>query len=145
GQFTVLLSAYNGHLAWNNDLIPEETIEYHPHHVAIGSASADDGDAPRALTTMSAMRTEFTVGRLMKDHKLYVDIINARGDTTVHIPVIDYALLMKTAHYSHMSDQEYLDRQDKYDMTFFLDKQGYWQAIHINVLSWTLVINNTDL
>ena len=44
-----------------------------------------------------------------------------RGETSVDIPLIDYALMVKSAHYADISDQEFLDRQDKYDMVFFLD------------------------
>lgn len=135
-EFTVRLSDDNGHLDWDNTPLADESIEYRPHHVSTGTASAES----KALTTQSVMLSEFTVSRLMDNHKLYVDIINSKGDTTVHIPVIDYALIMKTHHYAHMSDQEYLDRQDKYDMTFFLDEGGRWQYLELHVLSWNLVV-----
>ena len=44
-----------------------------------------------------------------------------------------------------MSDQEYLDRQDEYNMTFFLDENNRWLATTIIINSWRVVLNPTDL
>jgi hypothetical protein len=41
-----------------------------------------------------------------------------------------------------MEDQEYLDRQDEYNMTFFLDESGNWISSSIIVNSWRVVLNN---
>jgi hypothetical protein len=43
-----------------------------------------------------------------------------------------------------MSNQEYLDRQDEYTMTFFLD-EGEWVSSVIYINSWRVVINNIVL
>ena len=44
----------------------------------------------------------------------------------------------------NMSDQEYLDRQDEYTMTFFLD-EGEWLSSVIIINSWRVVINEEDI
>ena len=61
------------------------------------------------------------------------------------IPVADYALLVKGNYNSSMSNQEYLDRQDEYNMTFFLDEDGDWLSASIIVNSWRVVLNNDTL
>ncbi|MEE0863542.1 MAG: FimB/Mfa2 family fimbrial subunit [Alistipes sp.] len=43
-----------------------------------------------------------------------------------------------------MGDQEYLDRQDEYPMTLFLD-EGAWGRSQIIINGWRVVINNTEL
>lgn len=44
-----------------------------------------------------------------------------------------------------MDDQEYLDRLDDYNFIFFLDSNLRWTQVQINILSWTVVYNNTEL
>ena len=44
-----------------------------------------------------------------------------------------------------MSDQEYLDRQDEYNLTFFLDEHGLWTTSVIIINSWSVVLNDTEL
>jgi hypothetical protein len=46
---------------------------------------------------------------------------------------------------SGMSDQEYLDREDEFVMTFFLDEKGDWVSSHVVINSWHLVLNEGDL
>jgi hypothetical protein len=60
------------------------------------------------------------------------------------IPLADYALLVKGNYRKEMSDQEYLDRQDEYTMTFFLD-EGEWVSSVIYINSWRVVLNDTEL
>jgi hypothetical protein len=61
------------------------------------------------------------------------------------IPIADYALLVKGHYNKDMADQEYLDRQDEYNMTFFLDEDGNWLSSSIIVNSWRVVFNNDIL
>ena len=42
-------------------------------------------------------------------------------------------------------DQEYLDRQDEYNMTFFLDEQNQWINSVILINSWRVVLSNVDV
>jgi len=44
-----------------------------------------------------------------------------------------------------MDDQEYLDRQDKYDLVFFLDQGDRWMNAYIYINSWKLVLQNIEL
>ena len=44
-----------------------------------------------------------------------------------------------------MSDHEYLDRQDEYNMTFFLDEQNQWINSVILINSWRVVLSNVDV
>lgn len=67
------------------------------------------------------------------------------GELVARIPIIDYALLVKGNYNRAMSDQEYLDRQDEYNMTFFLDENSHWLATTIIINSWRVVLNPTDL
>ena len=72
--------------------------------------------------------------------KLYDD----KGKVVVSIPLVDYALLVK-GYYDQMSDQEYLDRQDVYEMVFFLNDGMSWVSSHIFINSWKVVLSGLDL
>jgi hypothetical protein len=72
-------------------------------------------------------------------------ITNDKGEKVLSIPLIDYALLVKGHYNRNMDNQEYLDRQDEYNMTFFLDENDHWVDSFIYINSWKVVLNNADL
>lgn len=48
--------------------------------------------------------------------------------------------------YEHtMTEQEYLDRQDKYDLVFFIDEGNRWADSYIYINSWMVVRQSSDL
>ena len=69
----------------------------------------------------------------------------AENKRVLSIPIADYALLVKGHYNREMSNQEYLDRQDEYNMTFFLDEGGNWLSASIVINSWRVVLNNDIL
>lgn len=147
-DFTFTITDNNGSMDWDNSLLDDEMLTYYAHHKSAGTAGIGESDtnpAGRAITSVSACVAEHTVARLVKGQDMRVKIFNKEGNKCVDIPLIDYALMVKSAHYSHISDQEFLDRQDKYDLVFFLDENGQWVSAHIYILSWKIVIQNTIL
>jgi hypothetical protein len=53
---------------------------------------------------------------------------------------------MIKGHYNgSMTDQDFLDREDKFSLTFFLDELGNWVSATVIINSWHLVLNNTGL
>ena len=54
-------------------------------------------------------------------------------------------LLVKGHHNRAMSDQEYLDRQDEYNLVFFLDEGDRWINTTIYINSWQVVLQDTEL
>jgi hypothetical protein len=70
---------------------------------------------------------------------------NETGSTVFSIPVKDYALMVKGYEKADMDDQEYLDRQDEYNMTFFLDEKDRWVSSYIYINSWKVVLQNSGL
>mgnify|MGYP002576656751 FL=1 len=70
---------------------------------------------------------------------------NDKGETVFSIPLIDYALLVKGEYNRRMDDQEYLDRQDEYNMVFFLDEGDRWMDAYIYINSWKVVLQETGI
>ena len=89
--------------------------------------------------------SELTVGRLMADMEPVLTVTNDKGEKVLSIPLVDYALMVKGHYNRDMSDQEYLDRQDEYNLTFFLDENNQWMSAYIYINSWKVVLQYTDL
>lgn len=133
----------NGLYDWDNTLLNDEMITYSPWRQSTGSAEMED--YTRAITTVNVALAELTIGRMMAGESPVLHIKNREtGEDVFRIPVADYALLVKGHYRENMSDQEYLDRQDEYTMTFFLD-EGEWVSSFIYINSWRVVLNDTGL
>ena len=143
-KFIFEINDSNGLYNWDNTLLEDEMITYSAWHQSTGSADIEDSSV-RAVTTVNVALAELTIGR-MKAGKSPVLHIKSRetGEDVFRIPLADYALLVKGNYRQGMGDQEYLDRQDEYTMTFFLD-EGEWVSSVIYINSWRVVLNNTEL
>jgi hypothetical protein len=99
----------------------------------------------KAVTSVSVALAELTIGRMTAGESPVLYIRNREtGEDVFRIPVADYALLVKGYYREKMGNQEYLDRQDEYTMTFFLD-EGEWVSSVIYINSWRVVLNNSEL
>lgn len=146
-KFDITLESDNGHLDHNNDLIDGHNRVYHPWEV--NSGTTDMGryvDDTRAITSTSALVAEHTIGRIVKDKGVNLRVRNTEtGADIINIPFVDYALLVKGNYNRPMDDQEYLDRQDEYNVVFFLDDGLRWIDQYIYINSWRLVLQNENL
>jgi hypothetical protein len=99
----------------------------------------------RTVTEINVALAELTIGRMRAEASpiLYIKS-RETGEDLVRIPLADYALLVKGYYRQGMSDQEYLDRQDEYTLTLFLD-EGEWVSSYILINSWRVVLNNTGI
>jgi hypothetical protein len=148
-KFRYEITADNGKLDWNNDVIEGNGLVYEPWSVLTGTAEVDPNYGTNAVTRadqVSVAVAEFTLNRMIDGSSPILTIWNIEeNEKVLSIPVADYALLVKGQYNAQMSNQEYLDRQDEYNMTFFLDEDGDWLSASIIVNSWRVVLNNDIL
>ena len=148
-KFVFTITGTNGSMDWDNTLLPDEPVTFYAWHTDSGEAGMDSQTeetqtAPR--TAFSATIAELTVPRLVKGQEKRLTVTNKEtGKTVFSIPLIDYALLVKGFYNRDMGDQEYLDRQDVYDMMFFLDEGDRWLDAYIYINSWKVVLQNSEL
>lgn len=150
------IEADNGHLNHDNGLLnDEEPFKYKAWNLDAGEASIErvkkmNGSLSRVSSETSAVVADLTIARIvLNDWTLYTRprlTVNNKetGETVLSIPLIDYALLVRGNYSNVTSDQEYLDRQDKYNMTFFLN-DGKWMSSEIIINSWRIVLNDDEL
>jgi hypothetical protein len=137
--FTFSITDQNGILSHDNTLLPCEEINYRPWRKETISTST----GTRAITEVGALIAELTLNRLMAGSDTKLEVFNDKEETVLSIPLVNYALMIK-GHYDVMDDQEYLDRQDEYNMTFFLDDDMQWVSSYILINSWKVVLNDVD-
>jgi hypothetical protein len=73
---------------------------------------------------------------------IYNDHLDRRVLT---IPLNDYFLAVRSANVASMDPQEFLDRNDDFNMTVLLDKNLDWVSVSINIHSWRVVKYNETL
>ena len=134
----------NGKMNYDNMLLGEDVITYKAWHKAQGSAGIGE-QQEGVITEVNLALADLTVARLMADEEPILVVTNDEEEMVIRIPLVDYALLYKRLRYEDMPDQEFLDRQDEYNMTFFLDENYRWinQFIYIN--SWKVVLQESEL
>lgn len=143
-KFTFTIEDENGLMDHSNRLMKDEELTYYPWHTDQGTAGMGP-DGSRAQTSVSVAIAELTVGRLVVENNPVLSIYNDKQEKVLSIPLIDYALLVKGNYHREMSDQEYLDRQDEYNMTFFLDENDRWHDAFIYINAWRVVLQDTEL
>ena len=151
-KFDFFITDDNCKMDWDNNLLPCDNVTYRAWSVSSGSAEVgtrsvtEPVEATRATESFGVALAELTTGRLVMGHKPRLHIRNKEtGATVLSVPLLDYALLVKGRYNESIPDQEYLDRQDDYNLVFFLDKNENWANSFIYINSWKVVLQNEDL
>ena len=167
-RFSFRITAENGRMDWDNELLPDEPITYHAWHKQSASAGTELPDLPDAITSVNAVVAELTTARLTvrdktaaaattattattaenlpEERKMRLTVRdNNTGKTVLSIPLADYALLIKGEYRREMDDQEFLDRMDEYNLVFVLGEDLRWVSMSIHIHSWKMVWQNTGI
>lgn len=150
-DFIFRIDDENGLMAYDNELLEDENINYRPWNVQ--NVEAGIGmDGNRAVhANVKGLVADFTVGRLIETHreKMILAIDTKDGKKVARIPVMDYALMGKEYYekeYNYpMDKREFLDRLDECVMTLFLDENNNWVSSVIQILSWRVVLSNVEV
>lgn len=143
----------NGVMAWNNTLLGNTSIAYKPWNIETdiidyNDDTKADGTSEMYQGIVADMSTCRLLTSMAGDVKLTVK--KTEGEEVVfNVPLVEYALMLKSYYkkaYGHpMTNQEFLDRKDEYEMTFFLDEGLKWMDVTIDVLSWRIVRHDYSL
>ena len=148
------IDAQDEAMAWDNSLIGDINVEYLPWAQATVSAGigSPDEDSSEGIVYADGVYADLSTARLMASQQdsVFLYIKNsATGESIAKIPVLQYALLSRSYYeeaYGHiMTPQEFLDREDEYVMTFFLDRNGAWISSVVEINSWRIVIHDYDM
>ncbi len=94
--------------------------------------------------TVTALTAEMATLRLMADGQQRFTVENiARGETLMDIDLIRYLDLMRLDEHAAMPLQEFLDRENTWNIILLMGTDGTLLTIQIN--AWILVLNQTEL
>ena len=144
-DFRFTITDKNGKMNYDNTLMEDEQLTYQAWHTGNGNATMGDEEGRVAVTELNLAIAELSVARLMADEDPILTITKATGEEVLSIPLIDCCLLYKRAKYEDLSNQEFFDREDEYNFTFFLDEYDNWVNSTIIINSWRYVLNEEDL
>lgn len=133
-NFMFSISSGNAEMSYDNTLEAGRKVTYKPWDITPILTETDISGHP----VKSALAAELLIGRLMTKADSRLDIYRVSdGERIISIPLERNLLLYKGRHYDYMTDQEYLDRQDDYAITFILDKNNNWdKAAMIYINNW---------
>ncbi|MBO5186087.1 MAG: FimB/Mfa2 family fimbrial subunit [Prevotella sp.] len=141
-DFDFTITYADGLMAYDNSLLDDERLTYRAHTTRDTKAVIGEEAGGDAQTEVQGVFAELTMGRIMagNDPILTVRDKTREGKEIIKIPLAQYALMVKGMYSKPLTNQEYLDYQDEYAMTFFLDDSNDWYmgaGIYIN--SWHVV------
>jgi len=172
-RYDVRVIDHNGLLDYQAEPIENTPLVYTPYAAWTAETTEEEGTAPTRAAVPAAVPAAFSgetaptraagdviartahydlsLCRLIS-HSLSAD--NARlivtnredGQTILDIDLIHYLLLMRNAFENTISPQRFLDVQDDFRFSIVLaGNQWRYMDISINVLAWSLRIQNVDL
>ncbi|MDE6348669.1 MAG: FimB/Mfa2 family fimbrial subunit [Bacteroides sp.] len=88
---------------------------------------------------------ELSTSRLMMKNSPRLLVTSRKsGEPVIDFPLNRYLVLLRSEHYQ-MGDQEYLDRESRWTLFFFLKSDNSWLNTRIVVNDWVVRINNVEL
>lgn len=140
-DFNFEITANNTLMAYNNDLIPTADGNTYAPWVTGQSVVGSVDNGNEAAVAFA----EFSVARLVENENVRLNITNAvQNDNVLSIPLIKYLILCKSNAHASMGDQEYLDRENHWNIILFMNN-GRWIDTHIVVNDWIVRINDEEL
>ena len=145
-KFEFTITDDNGLMNYDNKLLEDETLTYYPYYRTQGGTDMGTrADGEEEDSNISVAIAQITVGRLVVENNPRLTITNKEtGEPVLSIPLVKY-LLLTEAEGHDMTNQEYLDRQDEYNMTFFLDESMKWIQTSIIINDWVVRFNDMDM
>lgn len=153
-SFAFTITDDNGYLAADNALLPDQRLTYKAWSVLSGTVSTDSGSVasdsiitnPNTITSTSAVVAELTTNRLVEGHNMRLIVTrNSDGEQIINFPLIDACLMVKGNYNRDISDQEYLDRQDTWNLIFFIDNNLNWLSAQIYIQQWRVVLQDVNM
>lgn len=150
-QFDFTITDENGKMNYDNSLLDKNvTITYQAWNKASGNVDMNT-DSQRGITEINVAIADLTTARLMADQAQdrevgpVLTITTKEGEEVLKLPLVECALLYKRLRYEDMPNQEFLDREDEYNFTFFLDDNNRWVSSSIIINSWKIVYQSPEL
>ena len=145
-RFVVTMEDDNDKMDYTNEVMSSSNkVTYQPYRTNMGSTSSE---IKPTETTGNFMLIELSTARLMKGHNPVIKVYdNVQEKTIFSIPLVKWALQLRSANYRSYDEQEYLDREDNYNLMLWMDNSAGdgWYGADIQINDWHIVDDTTDI
>lgn len=126
-------------LNYDNNVMPQSAVTY----AAWTQGQSNLGELESGQPALAAF-AEISTSRLIKDSDARL-VITRRSDghTVIDVRLINILLALKSQEFDWMGSQEFLDRQSRWDMVFYLSG-GLWLTTYIKIGPWIVRLNDID-
>lgn len=139
-EFQVKIIDSNGVITFDNDVDSDEDIHYLAVDMQPGEYEKPDGTGGTTGETSNGALAEISMSRLVEDSGARIVIIEREtGKVMVDMPLIDLISDMKANAHPDMDMQEYLDRQDNFNIDITFHVEAYYLHLGIFVNGWAIV------
>lgn len=141
-QFTFSITDANTIYDSHNRICSPTEVRYSPWATGDGVVGSWDD----SYTPVSVAYAEFSCARLHTDNEPRLEVRRSSDEGMVlSIPLNKYLLLLRGQLYAQMPEQEYLDRESRWSLIFFLDEDNRWVSTRVVINDWVVRINDAEL
>lgn len=135
----------NGYMNYDNSLLDDDMLTYKPFTTEQSSVTTKAFNI--VATEYPAVIVEMSVARLLQDQNPELSIIDTRTNKSILKTgnLIDYLDLLRVEQYASMPLQEYLDRENQYDISIFVDENLTLLNTVIEINDWVIQLNDFEL
>lgn len=146
--FTYEIHSANGRMAHNHSLLEDDVLKYGAYFVETANLSDyDDTKAEEPAVNLTVARAELNTLRLVKGNPTRLVIReSAGGKLVLDINLIQYILMTREYYEDRvgvkLTDQQYLDYEDKYSLLFTMMPTGSivnpYAIVELRINGWVL-------
>ena len=143
-DFEFYIEGKNGWLAYDAEPYQKDELVYRPYYQEL---SEDKAEGPQGEAVVDqAIVAQLNTSRIMANSNPRLVIRNRQSQREVLNINLAWFLSLQAIgeHRAEWSDQEYLDRQDEFAITFFTNGST-WMQTHIIVNGWVLSLQDIEL
>ena len=141
-NFKITDNVGNGHIKYDYTQLPDEAIIYKPYYKIVSSP-----DTPIENEVSSAVIAEINTTRLIEQNRPYLTISDNSNNREIIRVNLTWLLSLTNMENNkgRWSLQEYLDRQDNFTITLFVDTAtGSWLKSTIIINGWIVNMKGID-
>ncbi len=141
-DYDIHIEGKTGWLAYDAAPYQPDSLTYYPYYQSLEKSGNDN----KAAEINNAVVADLNTSRIMYGSNPRLVVRNSRLNKEVLNIDLAWFLSLQAIgeHKDEWSNQEYLDRQDEYAMTFFIDND-VWMRARILVNGWALSLESTKL
>lgn len=142
-DFDIRIDGVGGWLAYDASPYAKDPLVFRPYYQALERSEGRESSGPEIDNAVVA---DMNTSRIMYDSNPRLVIKNNKTGRDVLDINLSWLLSLQAIgeHKGEWGNQEYLDRQDEYAMTFFFD-DSTWMENRIIVNGWALSLEDADL